>query len=115
MLCVSEEVLPGQVAQVICVLRRGTVAGGVYMDPPTAAAFTIERVDALTPGEMHVLTSIAAPGVAITVRNDAGSARRFQAEVVETRDLGDMAQELARIVERDWGVAYDGAKRVRGI
>jgi hypothetical protein len=111
MLCESEDVLPGQIAEVICVLVRGTVASGVYMDPPTAAAFTIERVEPVTPGEMHVLANVVAPGVCITVRNDGPTARRFRAEVDVTRDLDAMEDELARIVERDWADARDRARR----
>jgi hypothetical protein len=113
MLCESEEVLPGQVAQVVCVLHQGVVARGVYMDPPTAAAFAIERVDPLTAGELHVLTGILAPGLSITVRNDAQSARRFRAEIQVARDLDVLEDELAHVVERDWAATYDRARRER--
>jgi hypothetical protein len=111
MLCESEEVLPGQVAQVICAIAPGKVARGVYMDPPTAAAFTIERVDQLTPGEMHVLANLLLPGVCITVRNDGDRARRFRADVDVATDLEAMEDELAHVVDRDWAAAYDRARR----
>jgi hypothetical protein len=113
MLCESEEVLPGQIAQVICVLPHGRVARGVYMDPATASAFTIERVDPLTAGEMHVLANVALPGICITVRNDGPTARRFRADIDATPDLDIMEDQLARVVDRDWAAAYDRARRSR--
>jgi hypothetical protein len=113
MQCRSDEVLPGQIAQVICALRPGFVAKGVYMDPPTAAAFTVERVDRLAPGEMHVLANMALPGVAITVRNDSNRARCFSADIDVTPDVAVMEGELAEVIERDWVAAYNRAKRAR--
>jgi hypothetical protein len=81
------------------------------MDPPTAASFTIERVDRMTPGEMHVLGGIVAPGVCMTIRNDAPRATRFRAQIEETRDVDELREEIAHIVERDWAAAYDRARR----
>jgi hypothetical protein len=113
MLCESEEILPGQVSHVIFALPPGLLARGVYMDPPTAAVFTVERIDRLTAGEMHVLADLAVPGVCITVRNDGVTSRRFRADVDVMRDPDAMEDELARIVERDWADAYNRARRAR--
>jgi hypothetical protein len=113
MLCESDDVLPGQVALVICALPARSMARGVYMDPPTAAAFTIERVEPLTPGEMHILANRILPGLCITIRNDGDRARPFRAEIDVMMDLGAMEDELTRIVDRDWAAAYDRAQRAR--
>jgi hypothetical protein len=59
-------------------------------------------VETLTPGEVHVLTGIAAPGLCITVRNDAGGTRRFRAQIHVVRDLAAMRDEIVHVVERDW-------------
>jgi hypothetical protein len=90
------------------------VASGVYMDPPTAAAFTVERVELLTPRETHAIAEVLAHGVLIAVRNDHRRPRRFRAEITEVRDVGEMEDELGRVVERDWAAAYDRARRARG-
>ncbi len=109
MLCESREILPGESAHVICAVRRRRRLAAVYMDPSTAAAFTIERIEHLTPGEMHLLSGMLTPGALIAVRNGSAAAARFRAELECPADAEPLERELAAIVERDWGEAHDRA------
>jgi hypothetical protein len=114
MFCESHEFLPGQVGVVITALKRGTRPSGIYMDPPTAATFTIERFDELTPREMLPLTMVNAPGVRLLVRNDGPSPARFRAQIECVADVDALERDLGRIVERDWAAAYDRASSKGG-
>jgi hypothetical protein len=109
MFCESQEFLPGQVGVVITALKRGTRLSGIYMDPPTAATFTIERFDELPPREMLSLAMINAPGVRLIVRNDGPRPARFRAQIECAADVDALERDLERIVERDWAAAYDRA------
>jgi hypothetical protein len=115
MLCESEEIRPGERAHIVFALKRGTIVRRVDLDPPSAVAFQNSelRVDSLTPGEMHVLTGIEAPGVLITVRNESPKAHRFRAQIEALPDLAVVELQLGRVVERDWESAYLRAIRRR--
>jgi hypothetical protein len=113
MYCESLEIPPGEVAQMICVVPRRRRLTGVFMDPPTAAAFTIERIEVLTPGEMHVLSGMLTPGALIAVRNGSIHPARFRAELECPPDVDQLERELEVIVDRDWRAAYDRAKARR--
>jgi hypothetical protein len=110
--CESEEVPPGERGQIVCALKRGTHATGVYMDPPTAARFVIEdEPQRLSARDMRALTMIEAPGISFTVRNRSDRAARFVAQIEVEPDLGEIQTDISRVVERDWRAAYDRAKR----
>jgi hypothetical protein len=81
------------------------------MDPPTAAVFTIERVDELSPGEMLALGAGNSSGVLIVARNDGPRPARFRAQVECAPNLYGLERDLGRIVERDWAAAHDRAVR----
>src|SRR5258708_40270837 len=110
MYCESLEIPPGEVAHMICVVPRRRRLTAVFMDPPTAASFTIERIEMLTPGEMHVLSGMLTSGALIAVRNGSTQAARFRAELECPPDLDRLERELEIIVDRDWRIAYDRAK-----
>ncbi len=114
MLCESQEFLPGQRGMVVVPLRRGRHLIGVFVDPATAATFTIERIDELSPGEMLALGAGSTPGALLVVRNDAPRVARFRAQLQCAPNLPAMERNLARIVERDWAAAYDRAIRHGG-
>jgi hypothetical protein len=101
------------VVHVLCVLPPSQIGRGVYMDPPTAAVFTIERVVQLSPGELHALANVLAPGLCVVVRNDGAAARRFRAQIETCPDLDAVEDQLTHVVERDWAAAYDRAMRAR--
>jgi hypothetical protein len=110
--CESEEVPPGERGQIVCALKRGTHATGVYMDPPTAARFVIEdEPQRLTAQDMRALAMIDGPGITFFVRNRSDKPARFFANIEAEPDLDEMQSDISRVVERDWRIAYDRAKR----
>lgn len=102
---------PGSSGAIVCLLPRLRRVAAVDMDPPTAAAFTVDRLDELTPGETHVLCGELAPALRLVVTNTGAAVARFRAAVATLPELARVEAQIGRVVERDWRTAYDAARK----
>lgn len=115
MLAVSDLIAPGAVAVIFALVPvvtdvdlRPTV---VWRDPPTAAAFDLQRIDVLTAGETLDEIGHVAMSVRLVVRNRSAQPARFRAEISLSPDLGRMERALGNIVEETWRRGRDARSR----
>ena len=115
-LAVSDPVAPGA-RKVVIVLVPSSAADvdlrpvGVWMNPPTAAAFDQpERIDVLTMGETLDECGHCAASVRLVVHNRSSAPARFVAQIELAPDVAQVERRLVEIVQRDWRAAYDAAK-----
>lgn len=115
MLAVSEPIAPGEVAVIFALVPVETHADlkptAVWRDPPTAAAFELQRIDVLTAGETLDEIGYVATSVRLVVRNCSAQAARFRAEIELLPDLASMARAIGNIVEEAWRRGRDGGSR----
>jgi hypothetical protein len=109
MLATSEPIRPGETATLFVLIpksdpRVDLKPVGVWMDPPTAAAFEGPlRVDVLTAGETVDECGVLAASVRLVVQNRrSAEAAVFRAEIQLAPDLSSMEHELGNIVESIW-------------
>lgn len=74
----------------------------INMDVATAAAFTIERIDRLSAGEVLAATGVNKPGCVLRVRNDSAKPAKFVAEVVTEPELDEIQHEIEQIFDDAW-------------
>jgi hypothetical protein len=116
-LAVSELLAPGERATLVVLIPDAIadvelVPTGVFMNPPTAAAFgRPERIDVLTVGETLDLCGELAGSVRIVICNRSSKPARFVASVDLAPNIDALKRDVVQIVERDWRAAYDEAKR----
>jgi hypothetical protein len=112
---IVSDVIPAGISCTLLVLiPPGLVAyDRAYTDPPTAAAFTIERVDPLDEGETYALAGHRVESVRLEVRNRSSAPAVFRGEIPVCHP-GEhpamLARELPRIAEAGWRDAHDRAK-----
>ena len=75
---------------------------GINMDVPTAAAFTIERIDRLSAGKVLAHLGVNKPACVLRVRNDSARPAKFVAEVVTEPELDEIQSSIERIFEDAW-------------
>jgi hypothetical protein len=81
-----------------------------FVDPPTAAAFVIQRIDVLTEGETHVETGRSGhKAIRVQVENRSDEPAVFRMELELGPNYARMSRELALVVEAGWREAYDRA------
>lgn len=110
MLFQSQPFWPGQSGALIAVLRPGCRPVGLYMDPPTAAAFQIERIDELRASEtMDLLQTETAdaPALRIVLRNRGATPAAFRAQIDLMPDLSALELQLGNAVDAAWREARD--------
>jgi hypothetical protein len=83
----------------------------VWRDPPTAAAFDLQRIDVLTAGETLDEIGHVATSVRLVVRNRSTQPARFRAEIALSPDLGRMERAIGNIVEEAWRRGRDARSR----
>jgi hypothetical protein len=114
-LAVSDPVAPGEIV-VIFALVPGDAAvdlrpTAIWCDPPTAAAFDLQRIDVLTAGETLDEIGQVAMSVRLVVRNRSERPARFRAEIDLLPDLARMERALGNIVEDTWRRGRDMSRR----
>ena len=107
----SEPFAPGTSGVIFCLLPAQRRVVRVDMDPPTGAAFRIDCLDELSAGETHCLCGELVPALRIVVTHIGPVSARFRAAVVTTPELEGVERQIGRVVERDFGAAYDRARR----
>jgi hypothetical protein len=114
MLAISDPIAPGETATLFVLVpdsdpRIELKPVGVWMDPPTAAAFEGPlRVDVLTAGETADVCGVIATSVRLVVTNkNATQAIRFRAEIELAPDLSRIEQDLGMLVDRTWRDSRD--------
>lgn len=119
-LILSDVVQPGETVVLFALVPESRLdvelrPAGVWMDPPTAAAFEKPlRVDVLTVGETLDLCGALSASVRLVVRNRSSSPARFRAEVELMPDLPRMEQRLGNLVDDAWRKGRDEHKRLVG-
>jgi hypothetical protein len=83
-LAVSEPIAPGEVAVIFALVPSADASLdhrpiAVWRDPPTAAAFDLQRIDVLTIGETLDETGHLASSVRLVVRNRSAEPAQFRA------------------------------------
>lgn len=113
MILESAEVLPGCVVEVISPYDVARLATGVEMDPPTAAAFAIERFERLEPFEVAELAPAYARcrAVLLRIRNTSSSPARFRANIALGPDVDPVNRSLAGVLERWKREQYANGRR----
>jgi hypothetical protein len=109
-LCQGPEMQPGQCAELLVIFAAGRRLTNVWMDPPTAASFYLERVAHVMPAEMHVMCGLLAPGAVLVVRHKGSAPARFRADCEAGPELERVERQIVTVIERDWKAAYDQAK-----
>jgi hypothetical protein len=107
----SEPFRPGTSGVVLCLLPRNRRVVAVDVDLPTEAAFHIDRLDELSPGETHVLCGELVPSLRIAVTHRGTTEACFRAAVVTLPELAPIERQITHVVERDWRTAYDAARK----
>jgi hypothetical protein len=104
MIIQSNRIAPGARQCLIGLVRDREKVAAVNMDPPSAAAFALERVDALTAGEVSAHTNgrYLAPGCLVTIRNTSSAPAVFRAEVVGGPDVEQLVHEIEEKAEEAW-------------
>jgi hypothetical protein len=85
--------------------------GEASIDPPTAASFTILRIDRLTEGESEVELGRRLEAVRFHVENTSAHAAIFRAQIDVSINLARETSRLSRVVEDGWRRAYDRLMR----
>jgi hypothetical protein len=109
-LCQGPEMQPGQRAELLVILAAGRRLTNIWMDPPTAARFDLERVAHVMPAEMHAMSGVLAPGAVLVVRHKGSAPARFRAECEAGPQLERVERQIVSVIQRDWKAAYDQAK-----
>lgn len=108
----SKPIAPGDRAVVWALLPRGRVpTGEASVDPPTAAHFTILRIDRLTEGESEVELGRRVEAVRFHVENTSAAPAIFRAQIDVAINFARESNRLARVVEDGWRRAYDRLMR----
>jgi hypothetical protein len=114
MLATSEPIRPGELATLFVLIpphsdpRHELKPVGVWMDPPTAAAFDRPiRVDVLTAGETVDLCGALAPCVRLVVQNRSAETAVFRAEIELAPDLSSIEHDLGNMIEATWRQGRD--------
>jgi hypothetical protein len=113
MLLETAIVQPGFVVDVVSPYDARRLALRVDMDPPTAAAFSIERLDRLEPYELAELAPSYAKcrGILLRVRNTSSAPLVFRAQVTLGPDPGPVNRSLAEVLERWKREQYAAGRR----
>jgi hypothetical protein len=108
----SASIAPGQTADLLVPIPKECRPHHIALAPETAAAFTLERADALSTDAMFEATNgqILSPGVILRVRNDSARPERARFQIDFLPDLEILERELGKVVESGWREAYDRAK-----
>ena len=85
--------------------------GAGYIDPPSAAAFAIIRIDELTPGETEAEIGRRHRAVRIVVRNHSDEPAKFRMEIPVLPNPVKLGQELTKICDDAWRAAWDRIRR----
>lgn len=103
MIIQSEDVRPGERAELLAPIPHGRRVARVMMDPPTAAAFVVEGEPRMVlAGEMLAWSGLNQPGVRVAVRNDSRATARFRAEVDLEPELDKMQRSIEHAFEDAW-------------
>lgn len=84
-----------------------------FIDPPTAAAFRILRIDTLSVGETLVETGHQAKSVRVQVENLSDAPATFRMEIKLGPNYAKMTHELGNVVENAWRRTFDDLRRGR--
>lgn len=99
----SEIMKPGDRADIYAPIPHGKRVTGVFMDPPTAAAFTIEGEPVqITAGEMLAYSGIHQPAIRVAVVHRGAEPARFRAAIDLAPELDAMQRSVELAVEDAW-------------
>ena len=107
MLAVSEPIAPGEVAVIFALIPGADASvdlrpAAVWRDPPTAAAFDLQRIDVLTVGETLDEIGHVSSSVRLVVRNRSAEPARFRAEIELLPDLQRMERTIGNLFDEAW-------------
>lgn len=102
MILETPEIAPGAVVEFLSPYSPARIAVRIDLDPPSAAAFTIERADRLEPYEVRELAPAhpTARGLLLRVRNDSPRPVAFRAQVTLGPDTGPVQRSMDDVLER---------------
>jgi hypothetical protein len=114
-LAVSEPIAPGEVAVIFALVPSADASLdlrpiAVWRDPPTAAAFDLQRIDVLTIGETLDEIGHLASSVRLVVRNRSAEAARFRAEIELVPDLQRMERQIGNLFDDTWRRGRDAGR-----
>ncbi len=74
------------------------------LDAPTAAHFTLERLEPMSAGEVLAFTAgrVNRPGLYVRAVNRSAEPRVFRAQAMTTPDLTALERDIARVAEDAW-------------
>lgn len=99
----SEMMKPGDRADIYAPIPHGKRVAGLFMDPPTAAAFTIEGEPVqITAGEMLAYSGINQPAVRVAVVHRGRQPARFRAAIDLAPELDGIQRSIEHAVEDAW-------------
>lgn len=84
----------------------------IELDPPTAAAFTLERGQDI--GSEEAFAQTGRPGLKgfyLRARNSSSRPASFRASATLVPDVAALQRNVEQVVERDWKAAHDEAKK----
>jgi hypothetical protein len=112
----SEPVAPGESVAILRLIPDGIVPASAeaFVDPPTAAAFRIERIDELDAGETFAETGHLSRSVRLVVRNTSAAPASFRMTIPVIPDPHALERELGKLAEDAWRTAWDRVRRAGG-
>lgn len=113
----SDTIAPGMPCAILRLIPDGIrpASGQAFVDPPTAAAFSIERIDELDAGECYAETGHLSRAVRLAVRNvsDAPAVFRMTIPVVTAAfDPKQTELDLLRLARDGWAKARARVRRL---
>jgi hypothetical protein len=108
----SEPIAPAATVPVfLLVPRQRMPIGEPAIDPATAAAFVILRIDVLTEGETLAEVGFLAKSVRVLVENRAEIPCRFRMEIALAPDYAKLTREVGALFDSEWGRRRDTLKQ----
>lgn len=108
MIIQSELVKPGERAEILAPIPNGKRVTGVFLDPPTAASFTLEGTPiVVTAGEMLAYSGMNRPGIRIAVRHTGITPAAFRAEIDLGPELDLIQKSIEKAFEEAWSRGGD--------
>ncbi len=109
---------PGQRWEALAHCPEGLRVYRLDRDPPSAARFELERVRALTAGEVLAYTNgrETRPGLYLRVKNKSGSVAAFRALALIEQDPDALEERLGILAEEAWrrgGDAVSAESQIR--
>jgi hypothetical protein len=104
---------PGPAFAILRLIPDGLVPSSAeaIVDPPTAAAFQIERIDELDAGETFAETGHRSRSVRIVVRNLSDAPAIFRMVIGVMSDPRALERELTIIAEDAWRSTWNRLRR----